>query len=81
MSAHAGLSGSHGEQIFVRALDQHHIARMPLAQRRNLAVSITEQQVVFPMAWSCTNFYAGWAFADRPWIGVSECSALSAACL
>ena len=65
-----GQRGSYGVRVFVHEFDQHHIARMPLDQRRNLAVSITEPQGAFPMAWNCTNFYAGWAFADRPWIGV-----------
>ena len=59
-----GQRRSDGVGVFVHQLDQHHVARVSLDQRRNLAVGIAEQQIAFPVAWNCPILNAGWTLAD-----------------
>ena len=50
-------------------LHQHQIAGLPLHQRGDLSVPITEQQVALPVSRHCPIFGAGRPLADRDGVG------------
>ena len=50
--------------VLVRDLDQHHVARMALDKRCDVAVPRPADQVALPMAWDRTIFDRRWSFAD-----------------
>src|SRR5665647_274108 len=49
--------------VFVRDLDQHHVARMALDKRCNIAVARPADQVALPVAWDRTIFNRRWSLA------------------
>src|SRR3984893_6099832 len=51
--------------VLVSNLDQHHVARMALEKRCNIAIPCPADQVTLPMAWDCTIFNRCWSLADR----------------
>ena len=51
--------------VLARHLHEHHVTRLTLDQRRDLAVVIAEHQVAFPMPWYCSVLNAGGSLADR----------------
>src|SRR3954466_14047553 len=50
--------------VLVSNLDQHHVARMALDKRRNIAISRPTDQIAFPMAWHRTVFDRRRSFTD-----------------
>src|ERR1700692_1152003 len=50
--------------VLVRNLDQHHVARMALNKRCNIAIPCPADQAALPMAWDCTIFNRCWSFPN-----------------
>src|SRR3954469_25018963 len=57
--------GDDGLRLLVSHLRQHHVARMPFDQRRDVAVLCAAQQIAFPMARHRTIFNRWRSFTDR----------------
>ena len=48
--------------VLVRNLDQHHVARMALNKRCNIAIPCPADQVALPMPWDRAIFNRCWSF-------------------